>query len=263
MPAKRLLMNLPDHSDDNLPILSAADMLAYRWRAGRAPKSPPPQTVIVCYQRDPIATLLKRYRTTRVEGFLGELRVLKTKRNAIGVLHSIGPGAPIVAATVEELIAFGVKQFIAIGLAGSLQPDLFPGDVVICDRALRDEGTSPHYLPPARSVEADPVSTQRLSEALSRHGIAHTIGSSWTTDAPYRETRHEVEAYRADGVKTVEMEAAALFAVGQSLNVQAAAVLVIGDRLADLSWQPAADPQPLRHSLSRVIEATVDWLSRE
>ncbi len=257
------MLNLPDHSDDNTPIFSAADMLAYRWRAGRAPKGPPPQTIIVCYQRDPIAALLKRYRAARVAGFLGELHVLKTNRRSIGVLHSIGPGAPIVAATVEELIAFGVKQFISIGLAGGLQPDLFPGDVVICDRAIRDEGTSPHYLPPARSVEADLALTQRLGAALSMHGIAHTIGSSWTTDAPYRETRREVEAYRADGVKTVEMEAAALFAVGQSLNVQAAAALVIGDRLADLTWQPAADPRPLRHSLSRVIEATVDWLSRE
>ena len=257
------MMNLPEHSDDNLPILRAADMLAYRWRAGRAPKGPPPQTVIVCYQRDPLAALLKRYRAARVDGFLGELHVLKTKRNSIGVLHSLGPGAPIVAATVEELIAFGVKQFISIGLAGSLQPDLFPGDVVICDSAIRDEGTSSHYLPPARSVEADPALAQQINDALSRQGIMHTIGSSWTTDAPYRETRREVEAYRAAGVKTVEMEAAALFAVGQRLNVQTAAVLVIGDRLADLTWQPAADPRPLRHSLSRVIEAVVDWLSRE
>ncbi len=110
---------------------------------------------------------------------------------------------------VEELIAFGVQRFVSIGLAGGLQSDLHPGDIVIADRALRDEGTSYHYLPPARSVEADPALVQQISAALSAQHVVHSIGASWTTDAPYRETRRKVETYRAEGVKTVEMEAAA------------------------------------------------------
>ena len=94
--------------------------------------------------------------------------------------------------------------------------------------------------------------------ALSARGIAHSIGASWTTDAPYREMRRTAEAYRAEGVKTVEMEAAALFAVGQHLNVSAAAVFVIGDRLADLTWQPPLDPRWLRQRLNVVAEAIVE-----
>ena len=257
------MLNLPEHLDQDVPILKAADMLAYRGRTSRALKIPPPHAVIICYQRDPIATLLKRYRAAKVAGFSGELHVLKARHRSIGLLHPVGPGAPIVALAVEELIAFGVQRFSSIGLAGSLQPELHAGDVVVCDRALRDEGTSYHYLPPARSVDAAPAFVQQLSATLSAHNVAHSSGTSWTTDAPYRESHREVETYRAEGVRTVEMEAAALFAVGQRLNVASAAVFVIGDRLADLTWQPPPDPRLLRQRLGAVATAIVDSLSAE
>jgi uridine phosphorylase len=252
------MLNLPDHSGSDAPLFTAADMLAQRWHVGRAPKIPPPHAVVICYQREPIASLLKRCHAEKVEGFFGELRVLKMHNRLIGVLHPAGPGAPIVAAALEELIAFGVQQFISIGLAGGLQPDLLSGAVVICDRALRDEGTSYHYLPPARSVEARPALVEQISRAFSARGMAYSIGASWTTDAPYRETRREVERYRAEGVKTVEMEAAALFAVGQRMGVSTAAVFVIGDRLADLTWQPPLDSRLLRESLGAAAEAIVE-----
>lgn len=253
------MLNLPERADDDAPIFTAAEMLAQRWRMSRAPKtSVPPHTVIICYQRDSIAALLKRRRAVKVAGFFGELHVFKTRAQPIGVLQPVGPGAPIMAAAVEELIAFGVQCFISIGVAGGLQSDLHSGDIVICDRALRDEGTSYHYLPPARSVEANSTLVQQISKALAAQHIAHSQGTSWTTDAPYRETRRKVEAYRAEGVKTVEMEAAALFAVGQRLNVPTAAVLVIGDRLADLAWQLPLDTRSLRQSLGAVAEAVME-----
>lgn len=255
------MLNLPERADDDAPIFTATDMLAQRWRTSRAPKISPPHTVIIGYQRDPITALLKRYRAAKVDGFFGEFHLLKMRDHSIGVLQPVGPGAPIVAATVEELIAFGVQRFISIGLAGGLQPDLHSGDIVICDRALRDEGTSYHYLPPARSVEADSTLVQQISAAFETRHIDHSHGASWTTDAPYRETRRKVEAYCREGVKTVEMEAAALFAVGQRLGVPTVAVFVIGDRLADLAWQPPIDPQPLRHSLASVTQTIVEWLS--
>jgi uridine phosphorylase len=156
-----------------------------------------------------------------------------------------------------------VQRFISVGLAGGLSPDLHSGDIVLCDRALRDEGTSYHYLPPDRSIESHLALMRQIDLALSAHGIAHSIGASWTTDAPYRETRREVETYRAAGVKTVEMEAAALFAVGQCLNVPTAAVFVIGDRLSDLTWQPVDDPRLLRLNLSLVAAAIVEAMRVE
>jgi uridine phosphorylase len=257
------MLNLPEHALEDESILTAAELLAQRWSKGHAPKVPPPHTVIVCYQQAAIAALLKHYRHTKIADFFGDFYLLKTSGQPISVLQPVGPGAPIIAAVLEELIAFGVHRFVSIGLAGGLQADLHSGDVVIADRALRDEGTSYHYLPPARSVEADPALIQHISAALSAQHIVHSIGASWTTDAPYRETRREVDAYRAEGVKTVEMEAAAVFAVGLRLSVPTAAVFVISDRLADLVWQPPADPRVHEHSLKAVAEAIVVSLNEE
>ncbi len=257
------MLNLPEHALEDEPILSAGDLLAQRWRKGRVPKVSPPHTVVMCYQRPAIAALLKRRRHTKVAEFFGGLHLLKTRGQRIGVLQPVGPGAPIAAAVLEELIAFGVRRFVSVGLAGGLSFELQAGDVVIADRALRDEGTSYHYLPPARWVEADREMVQRIDAALSTRNITHVIGTTWTTDAPYRETRRQVEAHRAEGVETVEMEAAAVFAVGRRLGVPAAAVFVIGDRLADLVWQPPADPTLLQRSLAAVAEAIAAALSEE
>jgi uridine phosphorylase len=257
------MLDLPEHALEDEPIFTARQLLAQRWSRGRAPQVPPPHTVIICYQRPALAAVLKRYKHTKVAGFLGELQLLKTRGQLLGVLQPAGPGAPVAAAVLEELIAFGARRFVSLGLAGSLSPDLRAGDVVIADRALRDEGTSYHYLPPARSVEANPVLVQHIRAALAARHIVHSIGASWTTDAPYRETRRQVEAQRAAGVKTVEMEAAAVFAVGQRLGVPTAAVFVIGDRLADLVWQPPADPRVWQHSLAAVAEAIAAALSEE
>ncbi len=243
-----------EQSDEDRPIFTAAEMLAQRWRASHAPQIAPPHVVIIAQQRDAIAALLKRYRAVKVAGFFGEFYALKSRGRPIGLLHPAGPGAPIIAAVLEELIAFGVQRFISIGVAGGLQPELYPGDIVICDRALRDEGTSYHYLPPARWAEADPTLVQQIAAALSARGIAHSIGCSWTTDAPYRETRGQVATYRAEGIKTVEMEAAALFAVGQRLKVSTATVVVIGDRLVDFTWQPADDSRLLKQNLGTLAD---------
>ncbi len=227
------MLNLPEHAPDDEPIFSAADLLRQRWNSGHAPRISPPAAVIIAQQRVTITALLKRYRHVKVDGFFGDFHLLRTRHQPIGVVRPVGPGAPILATVLEEMIAFGVKRFVSIGLAGSLPADRSSGDVVIADRALRDEGTSYHYLPPARSAEADPALVQQIEQALSAQNVAPIVGTTWTTHAPYRETRREVEAHRAAGVQTVEMEAAALFAVGQRLHVSTAAVFVVGDRLLD------------------------------
>ena len=199
-----------DESD--VPIMTARDLLAYRWRQTGAPHIDAPPAVIVCYQREPLAQLIKHQRATRVNGFFGEFHVIKIGPSSIGVIQPIGPGAPIAAMVLEELIAFGVKRFISIGLAGGLQFDLRAGDVVVCAHALRDEGTSGHYLPAAPSIDADSDLAQQLSADLSQRDVTHQIGASWTTDAPLRETRGKVQKQRDAGVLTVEMEAAAFLA---------------------------------------------------
>ncbi len=149
-----------------------------------------------------------------------------------------GPGAPCASIVVEELAAQGVRRFVLVGLAGALAPELAPGSYVVCTRALRDEGTSHHYRAPGRFARPDGRLTADLRRVLEREGAPYRAGSTWTTDAPYRETREEVRGFRREGILTVEMEASAVFTVARYLGVSSAALFVISDRLDENGWEP-------------------------
>jgi uridine phosphorylase len=233
------------------PIMTARDLLAYRWQQTGAPRISAPPAAIICYQREPLAHLVKRYRAARINGFFGEFHVLAINRKSIGGIQPIGPGAPVAAMVLEELIAFGVKRFISIGLAGSLQPDLNVGDVIVCDRALRAEGTSDYYLPHAECVTADADLVQQMSMAFSQRGLAPHIGASWTTDAPYRELRSDIQQRRDSGVLMVEMEAAAFLSVAQHWQVP------------NLVWRPADDMRALNRRLDSAAECVAEVLSTD
>ncbi len=91
---------------------------------------------------------------------------------------------------------------------------------MVIDRALRDEGTSYHYAPPAEFAEADAKLVEVAAEALAESGLRSVVGASWTTDAPFRETVDAIEAARNRGILAVEMEAAALYAFARVANVR-------------------------------------------
>lgn len=147
-----------------------------------------------------------------------------------------GLGAPLSAGFLEEVIAYGCRTVVACGGAGALNDDLTLGHVVVVSSALRDEGTSFHYLPPSRTVEADPAVVARLESWLQSQGVPHTTGMTWTTDAFYRETRSKVARRRAEGCITVEMEASALIAVAAFRGLRFGQLLYAGDSLAGDDW---------------------------
>lgn len=182
--------------------LTAADVLAYRARLGRLPHISPPSGVILCLQKGLPQRRRVRWRHPyrRAGKLMGDLLLLKKTGGQVAVLTNIGIGAPSIAALAEELIAFGVQRLVSISWAGGLQPGLQPGDIVVCDQAIRDEGTSHHYLPPAKYIQAGAQLAQRLAEALTRAGRPFTTGATWTTDAPYRETKEEIARYQREGV---------------------------------------------------------------
>lgn len=121
-------------------------------------------------------------------------------------------GAPFAVLVAEELFASGCTLVLSITSAGQISGEQEPPYLVLIDRALRDEGTSYHYLAPDRYAAADPVLLQRLDVAFRKAGLSIERGSTWTTDAPFRETASMIEARRAEGILAVEMEAAALYA---------------------------------------------------
>jgi uridine phosphorylase len=157
----------------------------------------------------------------------------------VTVFHP-GVGAPLAAGLLEEVIAHGCRAFVACGGAGALVPGLALGHVVVPTAAVRDEGTSYHYAPPSREIEADVRSVSVAVSVLERRGIPHTTGKTWTTDAPYRETAARIERRRAEGCITVEMESAAFFAVARHRGVPFAQYLYAGDDVSGETWDDRA-----------------------
>jgi uridine phosphorylase len=139
---------------------------------------------------------------------------------------------------LERLIALGARQVWILSWCGSLQPQVRIGSLILPTWALNADGTSPHYLNgrerPAPHPGLAGVLTRRLQVL---NGIPWHTGPIWTHDAIYRETASQVQHYQAQGILGVEMELAALFAVGQFRRVPVAGLLVVSDELFSLSYQ--------------------------
>ena len=127
-------------------------------------------------------------------------------------------GAAFAVLVAEELFASGCRLLLSMTSAGQILPVQAPPYFILIDRALRDEGASYHYLPPADYSVADDDLVRQAEAALSGSGLAVRSGATWTTDAPFRETADAIEQARQAGILAVEMEAAALYAFATARN---------------------------------------------
>lgn len=125
-------------------------------------------------------------------------------------------GGPYTVLVAEQLAVCGVKAVVGLASAGRIGQALPLPGIVVADEAVRDEGTSLHYLPPAETVPGDQALAEALTEAMGSIGLPVRQGLVWTTDAPYRETRSQIEHWASRGALAVEMQAASLFAFGQA-----------------------------------------------
>ena len=199
-----------------------------------------PECCVLCFFQDVIRSVCGDGKTTVIHHLVSEVGhnpvyQLEVEGRPVVVVHP-GVGAPLAVGFVEELIALGCGKFMACGGAGVLKPEITVGHVVVPTSAMRDEGTSYHYLPPGREVAPSPTGVAALEAALTRHHVPYVTGKTWTTDGLYRETRARMETRKAEGCITVEMEAAAFFAVAQFRNVPFAQLLYGGDDLSGDQW---------------------------
>ena len=125
-------------------------------------------------------------------------------------------GAAFAVLIAEELFASGCRLLISVTSAGQLVPLRPPPYFILIDRALRDEGTSYHYLAPAEFSAANEALLSRIHGAFDGLRVPVLRGATWTTDAPFRETTEAIAAMQAKGLLAVEMEAAALYAFAEA-----------------------------------------------
>lgn len=125
-------------------------------------------------------------------------------------------GAPFAVLIAEQLFASGCRLLISMTSAGRLAELRPPPYFILIERALRDEGTSYHYLPPAEFSSADEKLLEAMAGAFANLRVPVERGATWTTDAPFRETPDAIAAMTAKKLLAVEMEAAALYAFAEA-----------------------------------------------
>jgi uridine phosphorylase len=221
-----------------------------------------PETVIICFQ--PFAVRELSVQRQLVSYRLGTRRAYSRKgaKDQWAIVVPLGIGAPAAVITLEEMIALGVRRFIFIGGAGALQPELSLGDIVLCQGAFRDEGTSGHYLNADHGAYISNEGGAVLgdfSKVLESKHLKYRLGSTWSTDAPYREYWGEVDQYQRAGVLTVDMEASALIAVAKFRASHLVSAFVISDTFANRHWQPGFREKSVAKGLVTLLESACQF----
>ncbi len=170
-------------------------------------------------------------------------------------------GAAFAVLVAEELFASGCQLLISMTSAGQITSLGPPPYVVLLEQALRDEGTSYHYVPPARYSAIDPDLRAIVQSRWDHTRLPLHIGASWTTDAPFRETDAAIEACRREGIVAVEMEAAALYALAQAKQYDIVCFAHVTNQMAqqgdDFEKGPDQGSQTALTLISQVAHA---WL---
>ena len=196
-----------------------------------------PRKAVFAFLDEHIEKYAKTHNGVRVGEFTSE-----TKDYPVYVINHKGEDvclcqAPVGAAAavqiLEWLIGYGVREIITGGCCGALC-DFEENVFIIPYKALRDEGTSYHYMPPSRFVEINKIALNAIEKTVSEHGLEYREVITWTTDGFYRETKEKVKYRKQEGCEVVEMECAALSACAAFRNAIWGCILFTADTLADV-----------------------------
>src|SRR5215475_7909809 len=209
---------MPPLLDNKNPSSPSIFRPAALLREARRQKGLPDVAVPAVCMLDPDGDIVRRLRKEgRSKPFEGwpcyhtQLDVFDLAGQVVGIV-GCAVGAPFAVLIAEELFASGCCLLLSLSSAGQIVPAGPTPYFVIIDRALRDEGTSYHYVEPSDYGEADAELVSIAAEAVRNDGLRAMVGPTWTTDAPFRETSAAIEAAKRRGILAVEMEAAALYA---------------------------------------------------
>ena len=224
--------------DDSLPAVIEPSKLLARIDI--------PKHMVLCFFQEVIDKIVTEHNAKLVRNLRSEMGPnpiyeIEFSGKRLAVMHP-WVGAPLAAGNMEELIAFGAENFIAVGGAGVLRSYITAGSFVIPDSVIRDEGTSYHYINSDTELKPSEVALNALEKTLHKHKCLFVKGKTWTTDGLFRETPKKVALRRAQGCITVEMEAAAFFAVAMFRKVKFAQLLYAGDDVSCEEWDTRRHP---------------------
>ncbi len=180
-----------------------------------------PAVCILDPDGDMVRRLRKEQRSRTFEGwpcYHTQLDAFELAGQTVGIV-GCAVGAPFAVLVAEELFEAGCRLLLSVTSAGQIVPAGPTPYFIVIDRALRDEGTSYHYAAPSEYSDANAGLVAMADAALKAAGLRAIVGSTWTTDAPFRETAEAIAAAEKRGILAVEMEAAALYTFARARQV--------------------------------------------
>ena len=199
-----------------------------------------PKVAIACFSKslfDKIVEGTKCVEIGHLSNTNGEKKIYEMEyKGKRLVLFMVGVGAPMAVSDLEDLHAMGCEKFIIFGNCGVLDRNIDDCSIIIPNEAIRDEGTSFHYLPASETIRVNKKYVSEFKEILNDFGYSYTEGMTWTTDAFYRETRKKMESRVNMGAKVVEMETSAMQAVCDFRGMDLFVFFYAGDNLDLPEW---------------------------
>lgn len=193
--------------------------------------------LVITFFPEVMKRLTEEKRIVLVKEIGGENPVYLYRFTDADVLITLGyVGCPACAGNLELFNAMGVERVMFCGGGGVLDRKIEVGQLLLVEGAIRDEGFSYHYLPPARYVYTDADVTKTIADYLDAHAVSYLRGIVWTTDAMLRETRERIERRKAEGAKIVEMEQAGCIAVARFRHFKYGALIYGGDDVSREQW---------------------------
>lgn len=199
-----------------------------------------PKIGVTCFSRKLVDRIVEIYNPepiTMISNGNEKVPVYKIEYNGLEIAFFMSRiGAPACTVSYEEILAKGLEKLIMFGTCGVLKKEIEDLAIIIPTHAIRDEGTSYHYMEPSDEIEVNNKYKDIFLELLDEHKYSYVEGKTWTTDAPYRETRDKVIKRKEQGCICVEMECSAMNAVAQFRKKDLFTFFYAADNLDSASW---------------------------
>ena len=244
------------------PLFAPENLLREARRQKALPQVPVPAVALLDPDGDIVRHLCATGTGHRHPGWAcyhTEMWVTDLDGTEVGVV-GMAVGAPFAVLVAEQLAASGAELVMSIASAGQIGPLPQTPCFVLIDRALRDEGTSVHYLPPSRWSRLDRRLRERLDGAFVGLPEPVLTGASWTTDAPYRETASQIAAAQIEGALCVEMESAALYAYAAARDRSVVCLAHVTNTMATQGSDFEKGPTNGVHAALAVVRAVAQAL---
>ena len=199
-----------------------------------------PRVVVSCFAKETFERMVSGFNGERI----GETReanmvipVYKTVCKGIPVgMYMSAVGAPACVSVAEEIFAMGAEVIILFGTCGVLDKEIEDCSILIPDSALRDEGTSFHYVPASEEIAVNPRYREDFEEILQELGCKYTLGKTWASDGIYRETRRKMARRKEAGCICVDMECSAMAALARFRDKEVFQFFYAADNLDGEAW---------------------------